>query len=44
VKHLCLLNPLLFFSPPLMGVGEQFAESAKDDAQFRTGGTASLTR
>src|SRR5579863_4269191 len=42
-EALCLLNPFLFFSPPLVGVGEQFAESAKDDAQLRTGGMASLT-
>jgi hypothetical protein len=33
-----------FFLSPLVCVGEQFAESAKDDAQLRTCGLASLTR
>src|SRR5207247_142182 len=42
-KHLCLLNPLLFFSPPFIGIDEQFAERAQNDAELRPGGTASLT-
>src|SRR5229473_1494132 len=42
-EALCLLNPLLFFSPPLVGVGEQFAERAQNDAELCPGGTTSLT-